>query len=67
MSEVKKIAKRSEIDEKYKWNEWCNYPNDNAWEEDFNSFDSLLENIKKFKGKFSESVEAVVETFCIRV
>lgn len=57
------VKKRSEIDVKYKWNEWNVYENDEAWNADFLTLDKLLEDVVELKGKLHESADTLIRLF----
>ena len=50
MSEVKKLRRREEIPEKYKWKVNKMYENNDAWEDDFKSLKDEAMNLKEFPG-----------------
>jgi oligoendopeptidase F len=66
-SEVKNILKREEVENKYKWNEYSNFSNDEEWEKEFNSFDPLLDKLLQLKGHFGDSVDVIIEVLSLSV
>lgn len=57
------LKKRSDIDLKFKWDEWNVYKDHAEWDADFLTLDSLLEPIIKLKGKLHEGANIVVNLF----
>lgn len=51
---MKKVAKRSEISDEFKWDLSAIYKDDDAWESDFNALKARLPEIKKFDGKLDD-------------
>ena len=62
-AEVSSLPKRSDIEEKYKWDLSHIYENEEKWEEDFKWIETSLAGYNKFKGKLSESVEILLSCF----
>lgn len=63
MEEKKKksLAKRGEIDAKYKWKLEDMFSDDSLWEEDFIKVQSMAKEITKFKGKLGESAMSLLQ------
>ncbi|KAK2957693.1 putative Oligoendopeptidase F like protein [Blattamonas nauphoetae] len=57
------IPKREDIDPKYKWKTYSIFPSDDAWSQELKTLDSCVEEICALKGKFSENVSSVIQTF----
>ncbi|MGD9678955.1 MAG: oligoendopeptidase F [Vulcanibacillus sp.] len=51
--QLKKQHKRSEIDDRFKWNLEEIYQNESQWEEDFKKSKILAEQLEKFKGQLN--------------
>ena len=56
-----KLAKREEIDDKYKWDLSKIYKTLDDWEADYNSLNSELPEISKYKGKLAKSSDNLYE------
>jgi len=59
--QVKKIPKRSEIPDKYKWKLEDIYPSDSLWEYDFSRVEALLPEMERFKGHLVESGKTLLD------
>ncbi len=59
--DTEKILTRDEIDDKYKWNLADIYPTDDAWESDFDKLMTIPERMQSYKGRLSQSGEALLE------
>ena len=55
--------KRTEIDEKYKWNLTPLYASDEEWDADFRKLDDLLEKTCELRGKLGGSPEQLAEAY----
>lgn len=55
------VPERESIDEKYKWDLTDMYSSVEAWEEDFKRVEQLLSEADSFRGRLSESGEALLE------
>ncbi|OEF99194.1 oligoendopeptidase F [Vulcanibacillus modesticaldus] len=51
----KRLPKRDEIDEQYKWDLEAIYPDDQTWENDFNKVKQLADELKGYNGKIKNS------------
>ncbi|MGM0437914.1 MAG: oligoendopeptidase F [Bacillota bacterium] len=58
---AKELPKRTELDDKYKWNLKDIYENIGEWENDYNKVEEILPKIEKFKGKVTNSAEELLE------
>lgn len=56
-----KSKKRSEIENKYKWNLEAIYSGEHVWEDDFQAVKGLLEQIVGLQGTMGESAEALLK------
>lgn len=61
MSEGKKLPKRSEIADNYKWNVASIYASEEAWEKDFNWVKKKAPEIEKYKGEVCASADHLYE------
>ncbi len=57
----KKIKKRNEIDDKYKWNIEAMYPNAEVWESDVAEVLRMTESFASYQGKLTESSKTLAE------
>ncbi len=64
-SEVGSVPQRSDIDAKYKWKVEDIYPNNEAWERNFNSLKSALGEFDKYRGHLGDSPEMLLN--CLRL
>jgi len=55
MSETVKIPSRDEIPREYTWDLSKLFANDDAWEEGYNEFETMIPKIETFKGTLGES------------
>lgn len=55
------IPARTEVPTEFQWNLGRLYPSDEAWEEDFTRFKSLIPQIERFAGTLSRSAETLHE------
>ena len=55
-----RLAKRHEISNDYKWNLEEIYQDDTHWNLDMEKIRVLIDEIKTFKGKFSESSDTLL-------
>ena len=60
-SRAQEARERSEIDDQYKWDLTTFYADDDAWEADFATADSLIPGLTRFKGKLSESGDVLYD------
>ena len=60
-AETDKIPKRSEIDDKYKWNLEKMYPTVEDWEKDFEYVKSNYSHLENYKGRLGESADILLE------
>jgi oligoendopeptidase F len=58
---AQEARERSEIDDQYKWDLTTFYADDDAWETDFATADSLIPGLTRFKGHLSESGEVLYD------
>ena len=65
MSQGKKLPKRSEIAEAYKWNVSSIYTSIDAWEEDFNWVKDHAKKIQQYVGRVGESADTLAEVFIL--
>jgi oligoendopeptidase F len=65
MEEIKaqdnRLLKRSEIDQKYKWNLSDLYQNWDEWSLDYEKLDKMISELASFKGKLKDSEEEFVK------
>jgi oligoendopeptidase F len=59
------LTLRDGTDEKYKWNLCDIYPDDEAWERDYNRAGELKSRFAAYKGKIGESPDTLLE--CLRL
>lgn len=64
-SKSKKLPKRDEIDEKYKWNLGDIFKNLEAWEIDFKKVKGLIAEMEKFKGSLQTSASTLLD--CLKL
>ncbi len=57
----KKILKREDIDNKYKWNLEEYYPNWEAWDRELEQTKELMKKVPEYKGKIKYSSEKFTE------
>ena len=57
------IRKRSEIENKYKWNLTHIYPSDEAWQADYDSLAGKVEELTALNGKVAEDPKKAIRTF----
>ncbi len=57
----KKLKKREEIEENYKWDLKKMYADDEAWEKDFNTAREKTEEIRQYEGRLGESAHTLFE------
>lgn len=55
------LPKRSEIQDKYKWNLGDVYLSNDAWSSEMNSMKAYMSNISKFQGKISSSSKELLD------
>ncbi len=60
------IQSRDSIDNKYKWNLADIYPSDEAWDEDFQKAQRLVENAKDYVGRLKVSPKTLFECLELR-
>ncbi|MCK4343418.1 MAG: hypothetical protein KAY37_17025 [Phycisphaerae bacterium] len=60
-AEERKVPERSEIEQKYLWATETIYPNIEAWELDFASFDADLKKLAALKGTLNQGPEALLK------
>ncbi len=65
-TQEKKIPERTEIDQQYLWATENIYPSDQAWEEDFASFEADLKKLAAFQGRLSEGPHVLLDFFKLR-
>lgn len=53
--ETKKLPKRSEVEEKYKWRIEDLYANDDAWQSEYDKMKELLEKASEYEGRLGKS------------
>jgi len=63
MSEVRS---RAEIDTEYTWNLSSIYPDDEAWEADFEEAERLIDEVASYEGRVDESGETLLEILAVR-
>lgn len=63
MAGDKALPKRQDIDTKFKWKLEDIYSDVSLWEQDFKKVKELIKEIDVFKGKLSESAEALLDCF----
>jgi oligoendopeptidase F len=61
--EISSLPKRSDIEEKYKWDLSHIYLNEEKWEEDFRWVETNLTGYDKFRGTLAQSVENLLSCF----
>ena len=59
----KKLKKRSEIDQKYKWKIEAMYADDQAWQADIDQVLSMAEEFSAYQGRLTESAAALSAAF----
>ena len=57
----KKMLKRDEIDQKYKWNLTDYYENWEAWDRELSEVKELMKKVPEYKGKIRYSCEKFIE------
>ncbi|NLK73338.1 MAG: oligoendopeptidase F [Clostridiales bacterium] len=57
----KRLKKREEIDNKYKWNLQDMYPDDEVWEKDFASVREKAKELEGYSGRLGENSEVLFE------
>ena len=57
----KKMLKRDEIDQKYKWNLTDYYENWEAWDRELSQVKELMKKVPEYKGKIRYSCEKFIE------
>ena len=62
---ARELRERKDIPEKYKWNLEAIYSDDSLWEEDYNKVAPLLEKIKTYEGRLTESADTLYETLAL--
>lgn len=63
--EDKKLKKREEVPEKYKWRLEEIYPDDKLWETDFTKIKEMLPQVEQFRNKLGESAQTLLQ--CLRL
>ncbi|KAA6394800.1 MAG: putative Oligoendopeptidase F, partial [Streblomastix strix] len=63
LGKSKQVPLRSEIQSKYKWDNYAVYPSDEAWQEDFDRIDILQEPLNQLQGHLGDSVQNVISAF----
>jgi oligoendopeptidase F len=63
---VQALKQRSEIPDKYKWRLEDIYTNQAEWEKDFQTIESMIPEMAKYKGTLAESPEKMLEFFKAR-
>ncbi|MFQ6008968.1 MAG: oligoendopeptidase F, partial [Candidatus Zixiibacteriota bacterium] len=61
---VGSVPQRSDIDDKYKWKVEDIYPDDAAWESDFNSLRASLGEFDRYRGHLGDSPDMLL--YCLR-
>ena len=59
----KKLKKRSEIDQKYKWKIEAMYADDQTWQADIDQVLSMAEEFSAYQGRLTESAAALSAAF----
>ncbi len=62
----KKLPKRNEIDNKYKWNLEAIFQDENVWEEDFKKAKTLAEQIKEYEGQLKNSSKQLLKVLMLQ-
>lgn len=60
------LLERNEIEDKFKWDVESLYKDLEAWEEDYERLESLLEEIEQYQGRLDEDAETLYELFRMR-
>lgn len=61
--EQSKLKSRAEISEQYKWRLEDIFPNDQAWEEEFNQVEKSLGRAGEFQGHLGDNAETLIACF----
>ena len=61
MAENKRLPKREEIDDKYKWRLEDIYSTDEDWDKDCEKVAGLVNSISRFRGRLGESAATLLE------
>ena len=59
------IPQRSDIDDKYKWDLTTFFPNEQAWEDAYNSLEKNAPRIEQYKGTFASSAKDLLD--CLKL
>ncbi len=59
------VPQRSDIDAKYKWDLTTFFPNEQAWEDAYNSLEKNMPRIEQYKGTFATSANNLLE--CLKL
>lgn len=62
---ARELRERKDIPENYKWNLEAIYSDDSLWEEDYNKVAPLLEKIKTYEGRLTESADNLYEVLAL--
>ena len=62
---ARELRERKDIPENYKWNLEAIYSDDSLWEEDYNKVAPLLEKIKTYEGRLTESADTLYEALAL--
>ncbi len=62
MADIKKIVKRNEQKEEYKWRLEDIFPDNKRWEEEFQKLKELIKEVSKYQGKLGESANNLLHT-----
>ncbi|HJV44571.1 MAG TPA: oligoendopeptidase F [Bacillota bacterium] len=65
-TDKKRLPKREELDDKFKWNLEDIYESNESWEADFSKVKKLLPRLEQYKGKLSESAKSLQECLNIK-
>ena len=64
--ETTAIPQRADIDDQYKWNLADMYPDQAAWDKDFESFKAAIPLFAEYQGKLGESAETLLACLKLR-
>ncbi len=58
---MSEVLTRDDIEEEYKWSLESIYPDDEAWESDFEAVEGLIDEMGSFEGRVSESGDTLLD------
>ena len=63
---LERVRKRNEVKAEHTWNLETIYPNNEAWEQDFNKVTELIPKLAGFQGKLNQSAQQLLEAIKAR-